>query len=136
VPLQEKEAELLVIGADAYRAEIRGVPLQRSTVTSRVAILAKLHAGLKTCSRSPCRRSSSGGRVDSCRTEYLLPSRPCFARSSPTHAATRIRIRRALCRLLVFEAVRFGLLLRARLATNETYGVVMSDEDVDADRRE
>jgi len=40
-------------------------------------------------------------------------------------------IRRALCRLLVFEGVRFGLLLRANLSTDDSYGVGMIDDDVD-----
>jgi hypothetical protein len=46
--LSAMEAELLVIGADAYRAEVRGVPLRDAVRDyDRCPALAKLHATLE-----------------------------------------------------------------------------------------
>lgn len=131
--LREMEAELLVIGADAYRAEIRGVPLSEATRDFEgCPSLAKLHAGFEDMLTLALPRELLGWARRLMSTG-VPPAFEAMLRTLVAHARRDENpIRRALCRLLVFEAVRFGLLLRARLSTDETYGVGMSDEDVDA----
>lgn len=131
--LREMEAELLVIGADAYRAEIRGVPLSEATRDFEgCPSLAKLHAGLEDMLTLALPKDLLGWARRLMSTG-VPPTFEAMLRTLVAHARRDENpIRRALCRLLVFEAVRFGLLLRARLSTDETYGIGMSDEDVDA----
>lgn len=131
--LREMEAELLGIGADAYRAEIRGAPLSEAVRDfDRCPSLAKLHAGLEdmlTLSLPKelldwARRLISNGVPAG--FETILRSLVAHARRDENP------VRRSLCRLLVFEAVRVQLLLRTRLSADQTYGIGMSDEEVDA----
>jgi hypothetical protein len=130
--LQEMEAELLVIGADAYRAEVQGITLRNAVRDhERCPALTKLHTsledvltlGLPKELRGWARRLLVSGVPPA--FEAMLHTLVRHARRDPSP------IRRALCRLLVFEGVRFGLLLRAKLSTDDSYGVGMIDDDVD-----
>jgi len=130
--MQEMEAELLVIGADAYRAEVQGISLRRAVQDhERCPALAKLHTsiedmltlGLPRELREWGRKLIAAGVPPA--FEAMLRTLVKHARRDPNP------VRQALCKLLVFEGVRFGLLLRARLATEETYGVGMTDDHID-----
>jgi hypothetical protein len=130
--LRAMEAELLVIGADAYRAEVQGVPLRDAVQDhERCPPFAKLYAGLEDMLtlglpkelREWARRLLGRGVPSA--FEAMLRTLVKHARRDDN------AIRRALCKLLVFEGVRFGLLLRVKLPTDDTYAIGMTDNDVD-----
>ncbi len=130
--LRAMEAELVVIGADAYRADVLGMALRDAVRDYECCpALAKLHAsledfltlGLPKELRDWARRLLARG---------VPPALDAMMRTLVRHARRDDNpIRRALCKLLVFEAVRFGLLLRVKLSTADTYAVGVTDADVD-----
>lgn len=126
------EAELLAVGADAYRAELHGASLAESVRDfERFPSLARLHADAEDIVTLGLRRE-----IRAWATRFLArgvpPAVETMLRSLVAHARRDDNpVRRALGRVLLFEGVRLGLLLRIKLSTEETYGIGMSDEEVD-----